>query len=244
MSSSGVSAEGAAASRLRAMAAMPSRIDPRQGLCESLASISNRFPRKAPALDDWALGHSNNVARRWPEGGLARVPYWIYTDADVYRAEQERIFCGRSWCYVALEAEIPNPGDFVRTYVGEKPVVIVRDSEGSISALLNRCAHRGVEFCQRPRGNVREFMCPYHQWTYDLKGALIGVPFRRGVKRQGGMPADFDPGEHGLRKLAVTRRNGVIFASFASGLQPLKDYFGPSMLALYDRVFDGRQLTV
>src|SRR5215468_1437282 len=122
------------------------RIDPREGLCDSVGSISNRFPRKAPALDDRALGLSN-AARQWPAGGLSRIPYWIYTDPDVYRAEQERIFCGPSWCYVALEAEIPNTGDFIRTYVGDKPVVVVRDADGGLSVLLNRCAHRGVEFC-------------------------------------------------------------------------------------------------
>src|SRR5579862_1222997 len=123
-SSSGAAAEGAAASRLRAIAAMPTRIDPRGALCDSYGSISNLFPGKAPALDDWALGQSNRAPRQWPEGGLSRVPYWIYTDPEVYQAEQERIFCGPSWCYVALEAEIPDPGDYISTFVGDKPVVI------------------------------------------------------------------------------------------------------------------------
>ena len=159
------------------------------------------------------LGRSNTAPRQWPEGGLSRVPYWIYTDADVYRAEQERIFCGPSWCYVALEAEIPKPGDFVRSYVGDKPVVVVRDAEGGISVLLNRCAHRGVEFCQQPHGNLAEFMCPYHQWTYDLSGALVSVPFRRGVKGKGGLPEDFKLDAHHLRNLNIACRNGVIFAS-------------------------------
>jgi len=195
-------------------------------------------------LDDWALGLSNAQPRKWPKGGLSRVPYWIYTDRDVYRAEQERIFCGPSWCYVALEAEIPNPGDFIRTYVGDKPVVIVRDGEGGISALLNRCAHRGVEFCQQAHGNVREFMCPYHQWTYDLKGTLLGVPFRRGVKQQGGMPADFRLEEHNLTRLAVARRHGAVFASFSQDLPSLEDYLGPRMLGYFDRVLDGRPLRV
>jgi salicylate 5-hydroxylase large subunit len=87
-------------------------------------------------------------------------------------------------------------------------------------------------------------MCPYHQWTYDLKGDLIGVPFRRGLKKQGGMPADFDPKRHGLRKLKVACRHGVVFASFADALEPLDEYFGPVILGLFDRVFDGRKLTV
>jgi len=86
--------------------------------------------------------------RRWPTEGLGRVPYWIYSDPDVYDREQERIFSGPYWNYVALEAEIPKPGDFVRSHLGERPVVVVRDQSGGVSVMLNRCAHRGVEFCR------------------------------------------------------------------------------------------------
>jgi salicylate 5-hydroxylase large subunit len=183
-------------------------------------------------------------ARTWPEQGVARIPYWIYTDPEVYAREQERIFGGPSWSYVALEAELPNLGDFKRTFVGEKPVVVVRDADGGVNVVENRCAHRGVQFCQEHLGHVSEFMCPYHQWTYNLKGDLIGVPFRRGLKQQGGMPADFDPKKHGLSKLKVARRNGVVFASFASELETLEDFLGPTMLGWFDRVFDGRALRV
>lgn len=189
-------------------------------------------------------GVSVGAHKEWPKEGLARIPYWIYSDREIYAREQELIFCGPSWSYVALEAELPHPGDFKRTCIGEKPVVVVRDKDGSINVVENRCAHRGVQFCQKHLGNASEFMCPYHQWTYDLKGNLIGVPFRRGVKKQGGMPPEFDPKNHGLRKLNVACRNGVVFASFSADLQALEDYFGPSMLALYDRVFDGRELRV
>jgi len=195
-------------------------------------------------MDETALNRSDSAARQWPEGGLARVPYWVYTDPEVYRAEQERIFCGPSWSYVALEAEIPNPGDFVRSHVGEKPIVVTRDLDGGVNVLLNRCAHRGVMFCQQAQGTAREFMCPYHQWTYDLKGKLLGVPFRRGVNRQGGMPADFRLEDHGLVTLNATARHGAIFASFARDIPPLEDYLGPRMLQYFDRVFDGRPLKV
>lgn len=185
------------------------------------------------------------VSREWPAEGIARVPYWAYSAPDVYAAEQARIFCGPSWSYVALEAELPGAGDYVRTFIGDKPVVVVRDQSGAIHCVENRCAHRGVQFCQKHLGNAGgEFMCPYHQWTYDLAGNLIGVPFRRGVKKQGGMPADFDPKAHGLRKLKVATRNGVVFASFAAEIEPLEAYLGPTMLPLFDRVFDGRELEV
>ena len=185
-----------------------------------------------------------NFNRRWPQEGVSRVPYWVYSDPELYQREQERIFCGPSWNYVALEAEIPNPGDYRRTFVGDKSVVVVRDTDGGVNVFENRCAHRGVRFCQAPFGNNPEFMCPYHQWTYDLKGNLIGVPFRRGLKKQGGMPSDFELESNGLRKLSVARRHGVVFASFADDVESFEDYLTPTLLELFDRVFDGRPLKV
>jgi salicylate 5-hydroxylase large subunit len=182
--------------------------------------------------------------QRWPAEGISRVPYFIYSDPEIYAREQERVFFGPNWSYVALEAEIPNPGDYKRTFIGDKSVLVIRDKDGSINAVENRCAHRGVQLCQTHLGSNPEFMCPYHQWTYDLKGDLIGVPFRRGVNKQGGMPPDFKLADHGLRKLAVTRRNGVIFASFSHDAPPFEDYLGKNILEMFDRVFDGRELKV
>jgi salicylate 5-hydroxylase large subunit len=172
------------------------------------------------------------------------VPFWVYSDAGLYAREQERIFGGPSWCYVGLSAEVPKPGDFKRTFVGDQSVVLVRDQQGGLNVVANRCAHRGVQFCRQGFGNTAEFMCPYHQWTYDLRGQLIGVPFRRGLRKQGGMPADFTLAAHGLRTLRVAERHGVVFASFDAGLASIEDYLGASMLSYFDRVFDGRSLRV
>ncbi len=184
------------------------------------------------------------TARRWPEAGVSRVPNWVYTDADVFAREQQRIFEGPSWLYVCLEAEIPNPGDFVRSRLGTREVVAVRGADGEVRVLLNSCAHRGMQLCSVNRGAVKEFVCPYHQWTYDLEGRLFGVPFRRGLKGQGGMPADFRAEEHGLRRLAVASRHGVVFASFGEPNEAVEDYLGPTILPLFDRTFDGRKLRV
>ena len=184
------------------------------------------------------------LKRTWPAQGSSRVPYWAYTDPEVYQREQERIFSGSCWAYVALSAEVARPGDFKRTFIGERPVVVARDRDGRLHVVENRCAHRGVQFCQQSSGNTKEFVCPYHQWTYDLSGELKGVPFRKGVKKLGGMPADFDTTQHGLLKLKVTERNGVVFASFAEDVEPFEEYLGPSMLALFDRVFPGRPIQI
>jgi apoptosis-inducing factor 3 len=180
----------------------------------------------------------------WPEEGLARIPDWVYTSDEIYRCEVERIFHGRTWNYVALEAEIPDAGDFKRSFVGPTPVVVARGKDGAVHAFENRCAHRGAEFCRDQRGNRAEFVCPYHQWTYDLAGRLVGVPFRRGVKGEGGMPSSFRLDEHGPRRLAVTTRRGVVFASFAAEMEPLEDYLGADILADFDATFDGRALRI
>jgi salicylate 5-hydroxylase large subunit len=182
--------------------------------------------------------------RRWPEEGIGRIPNWVYTDPEIFARELDRIFGGPSWLYACLEAEIPNPGDFKRSRLGTREVVAVRGEDGAIRVLVNRCAHRSMQFCSANRGHVKEFMCPCHQWTYSLDGKLIGVPFRRGLRGQGGMPADFRLEDRGLETLAVTTRNGVVFASFDAPNETLETYLGPKMLGYFDRVFSGRPLEV
>ena len=184
----------------------------------------------------------------WDAGDICRIPYRLYTDDAVYRRELERLFYRGHWCYVGLAAEIPNRGDFKRTSIGERSVIVVRDRDGAINVVENHCAHRGVQFCQAQSGSTKTFVCPYHQWSYNLKGDLIGVPFRNGFKQNGrvngGMPADFDLAEHGLTKLRVENYNGVIFASFDPDVEPMRDFLGPAIAPYFERIFDGRELTL
>lgn len=177
----------------------------------------------------------------WPAEGLTRIPDWVYTDQTIYEREVEKIFHGRTWNYVALECEVPKAGDFIRSNVGPTPVVVVRDDDGSINVFENRCSHRAAEFCRELSGNAKEFVCPYHQWSYDLQGHLVGVPFRRGVNGKGGMPADFNPAQHGLRRLNVTTHRGVVFASYVRDMESLQDYLGPEVLREFEATFDGRK---
>ncbi|HYB09847.1 MAG TPA: aromatic ring-hydroxylating dioxygenase subunit alpha [Alphaproteobacteria bacterium] len=180
----------------------------------------------------------------WPEEGLTRIPDWVYTSPEIYEREVERIFHGPTWNYVGLEAEIPHPGDYKRSYVGPTPIVVTRDRDGVIHAFENRCAHRGAEFCRHSRGHAKEFVCPYHQWTYDLGGKLIGIPFRRGLHKEGGMPREFDPADHAPRRLSVTTHRGVIFASYADVMEPIAEYLTPEILGDFEATFDGRKLEI
>lgn len=186
--------------------------------------------------------------QRWTEPGSSRIPYWAYTDPDIYQRELEHFFYGPHWCYVGLEAEIPAFGDYRLSFVGERQVIVARQRDGTIAVMENRCAHRGVRFCQQQRGKARSFVCPYHQWTYKLNGDLAGLPFRQGVERdgekQGGMPADFDMQAHGLVKLRVARYGGLIFASYSDATPSFEDYIGPAVMPWLDRIFKGRELTL
>ena len=97
-------------------------------------------------------GAYTQPVRQWQHPGGSRIPYWAYTDDAVYQRELERLFYQAHWCYVGLEAEIPNLGDFKRTKVGERSVILIRDKDGGINVVENRWAHRGKSgHAQRPR---------------------------------------------------------------------------------------------
>jgi len=198
---------------------------------------------------------------RWNGTGSSRVPFWAYTDAQLYGRELEKIFYGPHWSYVGLEVEVPNVGDYRLTWVGERQVILVRDrvaprdraTDHGIRVVENRCAHRGVRFCRQPHGNARSFVCPYHQWTYKLNGELAGLPFKDGVPAtddagqpcvNGGMPPDFDLKQHGLTRLRVAVLHGLVFATFSADAEPLEDYLGPNVMPWLDRIFAGRKLAL
>lgn len=178
----------------------------------------------------------------WPREGVTRIPLWIYTDPELYQRELETFFYGACWNYVALDCEIPEPGSYKRSWIGERQVVVVRNKGGGISVLENRCAHRGARFCWTNKGKVDSFTCPYHQWNFALDGKLQGVPLKRGVLGKGGMPSDFDTKQHGLNALQVHVEGGAIFASFDPNAPSFADYLGPEMLAQVKRLFPGRPL--
>ena len=173
----------------------------------------------------------------FPRADGSRVPYAVFSDPAIYELEQARIFRGPTWSFLALEAEIKQPGDFKSTFIGDTPVVVTRTEEGGLAAWVNRCAHRGAMVCRQSRGNAASHACVYHQWRYDLEGNLVGVPFLRGIGGQAGMPPEFDRLANGLRKLRVASYAGLVFATFSDEVEPLADYIGPVMGGLIDRIF-------
>jgi phenylpropionate dioxygenase-like ring-hydroxylating dioxygenase large terminal subunit len=158
------------------------------------------------------------------------------SDPEIYRLEQERIFRGPVWHFLCLEVEIPDAGSFRTTYVGETPVIVVRDKDGGINALVNRCSHKGALLCVEPGGKRQNFTCLYHAWSYDLQGTLRNVAFQDGIAGKGGMPADFELSKHGLESLRVESFEGLVFATFNCS-EPLSTYLGSEMTRIIHRVF-------
>lgn len=173
----------------------------------------------------------------WPSTDFSRVPYAVFVDPEIYAREQERIFKGPYWCYLALEAEIPKPGDYVVVYVGDAPVVVARGRDGKVNAFVNRCAHRGSTVVRALQGHADDFTCVYHHWRYDLEGHLLSVPFQRGIAGQGGMPPSFDRKCHNLPILRVETYRGLAFGTFHADAPPLTAYLGPKMIEGIDRIF-------
>jgi anthranilate 1,2-dioxygenase large subunit len=162
----------------------------------------------------------------WRTTDYTRVPYWLFTDEEVYRIEQERIFKGPVWNFVGLEAELPKPGDFKTTFVGETPIIVNRAEDGALVALVNRCAHRGALVRREARGNAAEHRCIYHRWCYSLTGAIKAIPFRRGVLGKGGLAHDFCDADHALTRLRIASFKEMMFVSFDPSVPPLEDYLG------------------
>ena len=175
-----------------------------------------------PAMPSSAL----KPTRTWPVEGNTRAPYWVYTDPEIYAREQMHIFQGKNWNYLGLEAEVPEPGSFKTTYIGEQSVVLTRAEDGSLHAVLNRCAHRGNMVCRDAFGKAKKLYCVYHAWNYNLQGDLTHAAFAHGLRGEGGLPKDFKNSEHGLRKLRVETLCGLVFASFHDDTPPLQDWLG------------------
>src|ERR1700704_5799634 len=80
----------------------------------------------------------------WPEEGVSRVPYAVFSDPEVYALEQRTIFRGPAWHFLGAEAQLPEAGSFIVSHVGDTAVIVLRDERGDINAMVNRCAHKGT----------------------------------------------------------------------------------------------------
>ena len=149
-----------------------------------------------------------------------RVHRSIYTDPAIFEMEMTRVF-GATWVYLAHESQVPRNDDFVTARLGLRPLIVVRDSEGRLRALYNRCTHRGARVCREDRGSARTFQCPYHGWTYFNSGKLRGVPWPDGYA------CDFKDGRYNLAQVPrVESYRGFVFGTLNRDAPALEDYLG------------------
>jgi phenylpropionate dioxygenase-like ring-hydroxylating dioxygenase large terminal subunit len=155
------------------------------------------------------------------------LPASCYTDQSFFEEELEAVFC-REWLCVGRADQVPNPGDFFTITMAGEPLIVVRNKKGAVNVLSAVCRHRGMIItapANRPEpewtapppetsGNCRTFRCPYHWWTYDLDGRLVGAPEMHRT-------SDFSRSREALPSLRTECWNGFLFVNFDQHASPL-----------------------
>jgi len=129
------------------------------------------------------------------------LPQPFYMDPSIYELDLKGIWENR-WVFAGLECEIREPGEYFVITIARSSVVVLRDNDGEVAAFFNTCRHRGSTICPPGHGKARSLACPYHQWTYNLKGQLTYA---------GGMHGEFDPSGIALKRVPVKVFGGMVF---------------------------------
>ena len=146
----------------------------------------------------------------------------IYVNEEIYQQEMEQIFA-RCWLFVGHESMVPEPGDFIISRMGAEEVIISRDRKNKqIHVFLNTCMHRGEKVCRYDEGNTLVFTCPFHGWSYDTDGRLVGVAYYK----ESYNGEQLDKSKWGLHEATVCNYYGSIWATWDKKAPSFEDYVG------------------
>ncbi|GAB6403139.1 anthranilate 1,2-dioxygenase large subunit [Pseudomonas sp. MHK4] len=155
-----------------------------------------------------------------PVEGIYRIARDMFTEPELFDLEMELIF-EKNWIYACHESEIAKNHDFMTMRAGRQPLIITRDGQGKLNALINACQHRGTTLTRVDKGNQSTFTCPFHAWCYKSDGRLVKV------KAPAEYPDDFDKATRGLKKARIESYKGFVFISLdEQGSDSLEDYLG------------------
>jgi benzoate/toluate 1,2-dioxygenase subunit alpha len=154
----------------------------------------------------------------------------VYLDQEVFDLEMERLF-HRTWVYLGHTSQVPNPGDYLTVDIAKEPLVLVRQGDGSVRVLKNRCAHKGAKLVSAPSGNTGKFFrCPYHAWTYKTDGKPLAIPLKNGYE---GTRMSECPSGQGLTAVAnVETYRGFVFVRLSAEGPSFNEYFGDSLSSI------------
>lgn len=164
-----------------------------------------------------------------------RVHRDLYLSPGLFELERRHFFAN-TWQYVGHASQVPNAGDFWSVEIAGRPLLMVRQPDGGIRVLHNRCAHKGAQLVTERSGHVgRFFRCPYHAWTYKLDGAPLAVPMKQGYEGTRLRECESGAGLEALRHVAVYR--DFVFARLSDAGPSFEDYCG-EMLRMIDLLVD------
>jgi Rieske 2Fe-2S family protein len=140
------------------------------------------------------------------------LPRDFYQDSALYQHELDQIW-RRGWIFAGFTCQVPVPGDYFTLALDTDSLIVMRDNDGRIRAFHNVCTYRGSLLCLEETGHARALPCPYHQWTFSLRGDLLSCV---------GMQDDVDKSKLGLRAVSTETCEGLIYVSLAESPTPFE----------------------
>ncbi|MEI8178516.1 SRPBCC family protein [Aestuariivirga sp.] len=160
------------------------------------------------------------------------IPPILYSSEDVHRLEKERIFA-KEWVCPGLAADLPNPGDYITFSINDQPVLTLRGEDGVVRSFSNVCLHRMMPLAEGRGSCGRKLVCPYHAWTYDMQGKVIGAG------HMGGRDPTFDKKQYRLAEIRTEIWEGWVYVTLNPDAPPVAGLLAPLLPVVVNYGMEG-----